>query len=69
MQITAVSTSIKVMVFRPIQPMRALDYISVFLANRLAYSTRSSAIADGPRDAVCQLKFCQCCTTVRNKSH
>jgi len=27
-------------------------------------STRSSATADGPRDALCQSKSCQCCTAL-----
>jgi len=27
--------------------------------NRNRFSTKSSAIAEGPRDALCQLKFCQ----------
>jgi len=29
------------------------------------FTTRSSAIAEGPRDASCQLKYCHCDATVQ----
>ena len=31
----------------------------------VSFTTRSSAVAEGPRDALCQLKSAKCCTTVR----
>jgi len=32
-------------------------------------NTRSSAIAEGPRDALCQLKYCQLLHSCTKKSH
>ena len=36
-----------------------LSAVLTEIVNRTLYQTRSSAVAEGPRDASCQLKSCQ----------
>jgi len=54
----------KKVVIRPIQQHKLLDpfnglFSTTALVSRYQKGTRSSAIAEGPRDASCQLKSCQ----------
>jgi len=47
----------------------AAEFTGAATTPRPLFHTRSSAITEGSRDALCQLKSFSCCTAVQKKNH